>query len=347
MKMLVLMMAAGFTFIYCILQLFTHPVSNRNFATAPAFDTRSQLLDIPDTDPGSENGRKPSATTDQCSPRNQPPNEEVGAKSLERRLPKCLIIGFGKCGTYALKSFLTLHPDIVGPNHEIRFFSSYYHRGLDWYREQMPVSLESQITIEKTPNYIVSPEALSRIRKFNDSIKLIVIVRDPLVRLQSMYAHAQAKSKRFNKTFESWVNIKGNIAYTADYAKHIKEVFRLFDANQVLLVEGEELEKSPLTLLRNVERFLGLCHAFTDDLLVFNRDKGFYCFNQSSWRYPEMEETLSLDRWTGCFPASKGREHPEIERRLMRQLLVKLNPYNEKLFALLGKRFNWTRPGRL
>ncbi|BFZ07575.1 hypothetical protein BsWGS_10613 [Bradybaena similaris] len=332
-------------FIYCILQLLTFPVSNRHFQPDPSLDTRRQLVhkSVSHTD----NIHKQKAVADQCLLTDHPVSEEIGATSLEKRLPKCLIIGFAKCGTYALRSFLALHPDIVCSNQELSFFTEHYTRGLSWYRSQMPVSLESQVTIEKTPSYILSSETLSRIRKFNASIKLIVIVRDPLVRLQSSYAHSKVTVQEFNQTFRSWVRRDGLIDSIADYASRIKNVFRLFDANQVLVIEEEELEKSPLALLSKVETFLGLCHAFTEDLIVFNRDKGFYCFNQSSWRYRELERTLKLDLRTGCFSRSKGREHPQIDRQLMQQLVLKVKPYNEKLFALLGKRYKWTSPESL
>ncbi|BFZ07552.1 hypothetical protein BsWGS_10591 [Bradybaena similaris] len=341
MKLLVAIMFFGvMCLIYCILQLSTFVISNGHVVPGLAADKRNQLPEIAVFNTENEH----TATADECFLRDKPLSEESGEKSLAKRLPTCLIIGFAKCGTYALKSFLTLHPDIVCPNHEVQFFTEYYNRGLDWYREQMPVSLESQVTIEKTPSYILSPKALSRIRRFNASIKLIVIVRNPLVRLQSIYAHALDEEPGFNETFASWTSSEKRIAYIADYAKHIKDVLRLFNANQVMVVEEEELEQRPLRLLRNVERFLGLCHAFTEDLIVFNPDKGFYCFNKSSWRYRELERTLTLDRRTGCFSRNKGREHPQIERRQMQQLVLKLSPYNEKLFALLGKRFNWTSP---
>ena len=66
-------------------------------------------------------------------------------------------------------------------------YSREYHQGLEWYRQQMPLSLPSQITLEKTPNYLVDWDVPERVFKFNESIKLILIVREPISRAVSDY----------------------------------------------------------------------------------------------------------------------------------------------------------------
>ena len=53
----------------------------------------------------------------------------------------------------------------------------------------MLYSTPGQITIEKTPTYFTTPESAGRINKFNSSIKLILIVKDPTKRIISEYAH--------------------------------------------------------------------------------------------------------------------------------------------------------------
>lgn len=78
----------------------------------------------------------------------------------------------------------------------ICFIYRYYDQGLDWYRHQMPYSLENQITVEKTPNYFVDWEVPERIYNFNSSIKLILIVRNPIDRAVSDYV--QLKVKKFS-----------------------------------------------------------------------------------------------------------------------------------------------------
>ncbi len=64
------------------------------------------------------------------------------------------------------------------------FFHKNYERGFEWYRNQMPLSYKDQITMEKSPWSFMSPVTAPRIYKFNRSIKLILLVRDPVSVIQ-------------------------------------------------------------------------------------------------------------------------------------------------------------------
>lgn len=116
-----------------------------------------------------------------------------GEKS-EKRLPQVIIIGVRKCGTRALLEFLNLHSRIQKARDEVHFFDedSKYALGLEWYRSQMPYSYGNQVTVEKTPAYFVTDAAPERIRAMNSSIRLILLVRDPVTRLISDYAQLNA-----------------------------------------------------------------------------------------------------------------------------------------------------------
>ena len=125
-------------------------------------------------------------------------NEERPSSSLvQQRLPACIIIGGRKCGTRALLEFIGINSRVVKARDEVHFFDedSNYSRGLEWYRRQMPYSSQDQITIEKTPAYFVTEAAPDRIQAMNESIKLIFIVRDPVIRLISDYAQLNANKK--------------------------------------------------------------------------------------------------------------------------------------------------------
>ena len=100
---------------------------------------------------------------------------------LSQRLPSALIIGAAKCGTSALVEFLSVHPQVAATDREIDFFNNdiNYNKSIEWYREQMPVSNQHQITIEKTPAYLIDFKTPERVFKLNPNMKLIVIVREP------------------------------------------------------------------------------------------------------------------------------------------------------------------------
>jgi hypothetical protein len=61
----------------------------------------------------------------------------------------------------------------------------------------MPVSSDKQITIEKTPKYFIDKDAPERVYKMNPNIKLIIVLRDPVIRAISEYTQSIQK---YNKT---------------------------------------------------------------------------------------------------------------------------------------------------
>ena len=113
---------------------------------------------------------------------------------LDRRLPRLLIIGERKGGTRALLEMLNLHPNIAMVPVEVHFFDKFdnYQKGLDWYRSQMPLSTDGQLTVEKSPSYYVTPEVPERVYAMNPHVQLVLIVRDPVTRLLSDFAQIEA-----------------------------------------------------------------------------------------------------------------------------------------------------------
>lgn len=69
----------------------------------------------------------------------------------------------------------------------------YYDQGFDWYRRQMPFSFEGQVTIEKTPNYFVDWEVPERVYNLNSSIRLVLVVRNPIDRAISDYVQLKVR----------------------------------------------------------------------------------------------------------------------------------------------------------
>ncbi|RUS68679.1 hypothetical protein EGW08_023559 [Elysia chlorotica] len=263
-----------------------------------------------------------------------------------RRLPKALIIGFNKCGTAALRSFLSIHPDIVSPTLELYYFSHNYSRGLEWYKSQMPMSTPRQITIEKNPGYIKELEYMNRIYKFNPYMKLLVIVRNPAVRIQSQYVHNVLKYLHTtgNVSFSEWFDrypFKKHVIHWSDYASKIRQAFSVFPERQFLIVSNEDLQRDPVFVIRQAERFLDLKPAVTNDVFVFNEKRGVHCFNTSHPFFLSVLDNAQVNTLTGCLVESKGRKHPSYDPQLLQQVVNISLPYVEDLFRLIHKKFDW------
>ena len=215
----------------------------------------------------------------------------------------------------------------------------------------MPYSNEHQITIEKTPKYLVDKRVASRVFLMNPKIKLIVVLRNPVIRAVSEYVQSQAnKKKRHIFTRSSNLNdsmkfqqmlyeaspngsrIKTNwpIVRNGVYIEHIKHWLKYFPIEQFLFINGEDLIKDPILEIDMVQDFLGLSRAIKREHFVHNKRKGFACI------------VKPLDsKQIKCLSDEKGRTHPSIDPLILQDLNNFYRPYNEMLFSLLNQTQWW------
>uniref|UniRef100_A0A2C9LQY2 Sulfotransferase domain-containing protein n=1 Tax=Biomphalaria glabrata TaxID=6526 RepID=A0A2C9LQY2_BIOGL len=259
------------------------------------------------------------------------------------RPPQCVLLGFGKCGTSALLEFLDLHPQIVTLDWEIDYFCErmYPKYDLQWYVKRMPPSYSDQITIEKSPCYIVEHDSHIRMHAMNSSLKIMVIIRDPITRLLSEYGHYYATETYWGRpavSFEERVyNHKtkefrtAQILKVGDYSPHFEHLLKVFPRNQILIVDGDKLVTDPLSQVRLVEEFLGLQHEVSKQDIYFDNAKGFFCMK------------LRNSGETKCLGKSKGRQHVQIDANFKKKLIEFFAPYNEQFFKLVGQKFDWLK----
>ncbi|XP_038143726.1 heparan sulfate glucosamine 3-O-sulfotransferase 4 [Cyprinodon tularosa] len=256
----------------------------------------------------------------------------------EKKLPQAIIIGVKKGGTRALLEALRVHPDVRAVGNEPHFFDRNYEKGLDWYRDLMPSTLEGQITMEKTPSYFVTNHAPKRIHSMAKDIKLIIVVRNPVTRAISDYTQTLSKKPEI-PTFEvlafknrtlglidaSWSALRIGI-----YALHLESWMQYFPLSQMHFVSGERLIVDPAGEMAKVQDFLGLKRIVTDKHFYFNKTKGFPCLKK-----PEDSSTPR------CLGKSKGRTHPKIEPDVIRRLHKFYKPFNMMFYQMTGQNFEW------
>ena len=215
----------------------------------------------------------------------------------------------------------------------------------------MPFVNANQITIEKTPNYFSSMAAAKRIHDFNPKIKLIVMIRDPIIRSISHFTHDLKyrwnqelvyKIKtliKFNSTstlFEALVldefgDMKIPTHYYINYSLYVENFkiwLQYFDKEQFLFVDGENFKSNPYKELKKVEKFLNLKPFIEKNHFIFNSHKGFYCLNQN----------ISVK----CMDENKGRKHPFIHPSSIEKLRKFYEPYSLELFKILNLKPFWS-----
>ncbi|RWS11358.1 heparan sulfate glucosamine 3-O-sulfotransferase 5-like protein, partial [Dinothrombium tinctorium] len=248
--------------------------------------------------------------------------------------------GVRKGGTRALLEFLNIHPAVQKASDEVHFFDddSKYEMGLEWYRRQMPYSFPEQVTIEKSPAYFVTESTPYRIHAMNSSVKLILIVRDPVTRLISDYAQLaenKAKKERRVASFEEVVlfpdgsvNTNYKPVRTSIYSLYYTRWIQVFPPHQIHIVDGDRLVYDPFPEVQKVEMFLGLNHKISRENFSYNATKGFYCV--------KLNGTAEK-----CLNESKGRPHPDVDPAVVQTLRRFYSPFNRKFYKMVQKDFGW------
>lgn len=196
-----------------------------------------------------------------------------------RNTPNFLIIGAQKAGTTALYSYLIQHPQIAEPIFKEAHFFDWdvnYEQGTHKYYANflLPYQVKrGQKLFEATPDYLFFPWCAERIFRFDPSLRLIVVLRDPIERAYSAWNMHHFKFKDHKKyywlydprTFESAIEeeIRGipqdlNKSYLARglYLEQIQRYLTYFSKEQILILESNNLERDPESSLEKVARFL-------------------------------------------------------------------------------------------
>lgn len=279
------------------------------------------------------------------------------AANITRQLPGAIIIGSKKCGTRALLKFIGAHPNVSAAGAEIHYFDRFYHMGDEWYRQQMPLSAAHQLTIEKTPKYLIDSRAPERVYRMNPHTKLIVVLRNPVVRAVSEYVQSQWKKKQKrtllqdstgeSQRFEQMLyedkkrgsnsssarsHIRANWAIVRNglYYQHIRNWLEYFPREQILFINGEQLIREPSVEVDKLQEFLGLTPVIRKEHFVHNRRKGFACIIK-----PIDSKQVK------CLSDQKGRKHPVIETAILSDLRDFYRASNLKLFSLIKEKPWW------
>jgi hypothetical protein len=266
--------------------------------------------------------------------------------STEKKFPSAIIIGVKKGGTKALISMLDAHPDVKAAKGEVHFFDrdESYEKGLNWYLEKMPMTFAKEISIEKSPSYFIVPDVPERIAKFSKTVKLILIVRNPVVRIISDYT--QLSVKRLNKglplrAFEDMVfsdgsvSTKSNMIKVSLYDVNFKRWRDFFSLNQFLIINGDNLIIDPLKEMNKVENFLQVSTYYTNQTFYFNESKGFYCWKKLS------NDRSSLTN--SCLGSTKGRKHSKVSNESLQILKDYYRPHMETFCSLANVHFSWCK----
>lgn len=194
--------------------------------------------------------------------------------------PSFLFIGAQKAGTTSLREFLGSIPEkIFMLKSEQHFWNREGHYkdgyGLSAYQQLFDGANHSQLTGEKSPNYLTSFDAPARIARHLPDIKLIAILRNPSDRAYSAYWHGRRvgaidPNVSFGQSIRSYElnhgKPYGDLLTPGLYSQHLLRYREFFTAKQILILDFQKILSAPEEELTRSLLFLGLTNEVIAEL---------------------------------------------------------------------------------
>lgn len=202
-----------------------------------------------------------------------------------RKRPNTFIVGAPKCGTTALCTYLSQHPNVfVSKPKEPHYFvgDEMPGKARDFAKEERyarvfnEVEPEHRVVAEGSVWYLYSKSAILNIHKFNPDARIIVMVRRPDEMVYSMHNTAVVNfSENITKFDEAWQTaIAGNNRTSwsplcderskldyhriALFSEQIERVYRFFPTKQVKVIFYDDFKDDTQASFDDVLRFLEL-----------------------------------------------------------------------------------------
>jgi hypothetical protein len=178
-----------------------------------------------------------------------------------------IVIGAQKCGTSGLHYYLSLHPEIsVSRPKELNFFIAErnWPKGLDWYRSHFDPN--SKVRSEASPNYTAYPQHLEvpeRMHSVVPHARLLYMVRDPIDRIAAHWVHNYAKRREKGDLRTTLLHPNTSYVARSHYFAQLQRFLRLYQREQLLVIEQEELRSRRLETLRRIFEFVDVDPDFS------------------------------------------------------------------------------------
>ena len=178
--------------------------------------------------------------------------------------PDFVVIGAMKCGTSTVCAFLEDHPDVyMVPSSEPNFFSSdeNYAAGTETYERLFDAARPMQIKGEGSNSYsdgASTPETAARMAAHYPNLKLIYLVRHPIVRIRSDWIQKRVQSSnRSPATLDLAIATEHDFYVGKSmYWKNLSHFRAHFSDDQLFVACLEDLSSNRAHVLQNLCQFL-------------------------------------------------------------------------------------------
>jgi len=176
--------------------------------------------------------------------------------------PDYIIIGAMKCGTSTLAAQLGQQEGLfmTAPK-EPNYFSddAVFAKGADWYAQLFDAAAAGDIKGEASTHYTKQPDypqTLPRMTKALPEVKLVYMIRNPMVRLVSHYIHAWSEGE-VSTPLDQALKDHGALVDYGRYGWQIAPFIEAYGADAILLTSLERLKAEPDAELARIAAHLG------------------------------------------------------------------------------------------
>ena len=255
-----------------------------------------------------------------------------------RVFPNVQIIGAERSGTSTLYKYLAQHPSIIPGTRwgkgvkEIRYFTNNYYKGKVWYKCFFPIrpsfSHTQKLGIDATTEYFFDPKVPGRIYRDIPDPKLILILRDPVLRAYAHYKMNRRRKiedrsfqeailneeQRIGKDFQRMVEdreapseklINFSYKHRGLYFNQLSNWLDFFRVEDIFITEHRQLVDQPLQILNDLTSFLAL----------------------DPFEYQPLKGKIS--------------NYDPMDEPSLKYLKAYFKEENKKLFGLIGKEYDW------
>ena len=282
-------------------------------------------------------------------------------KISSQRKPTFFIVGSPKCGTTFLHEILSKHPNIcMSSSKEPAYFAEdldHHVMSVDDYLDFFSHANEKTVCIgEASTNYFRSKVAIEKIIAFQPKAKIIVMLRNPVEAIPSLFYEQQTSGLTLSRSFPAdWKNkMMGGASYFEwfCFGEQLESLYKIVDKERVLVIIYDDLVRDSASVYHSVIEFLELYDDGQFDFKPRNTSKRPRSFFLSLFLYQInwISEKLDIPRLgTGLLSKLVSLNTESSERRPLalekRQEIIKAYTADIMLLSDLLKRdfSNWLR----
>jgi hypothetical protein len=209
--------------------------------------------------------------------------------------PNFFIVGAPKCGTTAMAEYLRAHPDVYMPEcKELHFFGSDVSRNITDEAEYLSLFQRWRVEAragEASVFYLHSQAAAHEIKAFSPEVRIIVMLRNPVDAMYSLYSQNRFNSWEDLPTFEAALaaeperragrGIQPHVRRVEalryrevySYTEQLRRYFDAFGREAVHVIIFDDFKADTASAYRATLAFLGVDTAFRPNLHVVHTNK--------------------------------------------------------------------------